>query len=60
MGQGGSSENPIVLDEEEDKENSPVTIPLSERLTEPTKLLRSRPLERRIEQVPENVYTSGD
>ena len=37
MGKGGSSESPIVLDEEEDM-NSPPTIPLSERPTEPPRL----------------------
>ena len=31
----GSFENPIVLDEEEDKENAPPTTPVSERPTEP-------------------------
>ena len=36
----GSVENPIVLDEEEDKENAPTT-PVSERPTEPPRLLRS-------------------
>ena len=31
----GSVENPIVLDEEQDKENAPPTTPVSERPTEP-------------------------
>ena len=43
---GGSGENPIPLDEEEDKENSPPpTTPVSETPTRPPPLLRSRPLE---------------
>ena len=33
--EGSSVENPIVLDEEEDKENAPPTTPKSERPTEP-------------------------
>ena len=48
MGERGSFENPIVLDEEEDKENSSATTPVSERPTEPPRLLRSRPSCRRI------------
>ena len=39
---GGSSENLIVLDEEED-ENSPPTNPVSEGPTEPPTLLRIGP-----------------
>ena len=40
---GGSAENPNLLDEEEEKENShaPPTTPVSERPTEPPALLRS-------------------
>ena len=38
----GSVEVPIVLDEEQDKENSPPTTPVSVRPTEPPKLQRSR------------------
>ena len=54
----GSVENPIVLDEEQDKENSAptTTTPVSERPTEPPRLLRSRAFEARIENVPEYVY----
>ena len=53
----GSVENPIVLDEEEDKENSaPTTTPVSERPTEPPRLLRSRAFGARIENVPDYVY----
>ena len=52
----GSVENPIVLDdEEEDKENAPTT-PVSERPTEPPRLVRSRPFGARIENVPDYVY----
>ena len=51
---GGSAENPILLDEEADKENSPplTTTPVSERPTRPPALLRSCPFGRRIENVP--------
>ena len=54
----GSVENPIVLDEEQDKENAPPTTPVSGRSTEPRRLQRSRPFEARIENVPytEHVY----
>ena len=51
----GSVENPIVLDEEEDKENAPTT-PESVRPTEPPRLLRSRAFGARKENVPDNVY----
>ena len=51
----GSVENPIVLDEEEDKENAPTT-PESVRPTEPPRLLRSCPFGARIENVPDYVY----
>ena len=42
---GGLAENLTLLDEEEHKENSPptTTIPVSERPTRPSALLRSRP-----------------
>ena len=54
----GSVENPIVLDEEEDKENSAptTTTPVSERPTEPPRLLTSRAFGARIENVPDYVY----
>ena len=55
-----SVENPIVLDEEEDKENSappPVpSTPVSERPTEPPILLRSLAFGSRIENAPNCVY----
>ena len=47
---------PIVLDEEQDKEKAPPTTPVSERPTEPPKLLRSRAFGARIENVPDYVY----
>ena len=52
----GSVANPIVLDEEQDKENAPPTTPVSERPTEPPRLLRSRAFGARIENVPDCVY----
>ena len=52
----GSVENPIVLDEEEDKENAPPTTAVSERPTEPPRLLRSRAFGARMENVPDYVY----
>ena len=50
---GSSAEKPILLDGEEDKENSPPTTPVSERPTRPTALQRSRPFGTRIENVPD-------
>ena len=52
---GGSAENPILLDEEEDMENSPATTPVSERPTRPPALLRSCPFGTRIKNVPDYV-----
>ena len=53
----GSVENPIVLDEEEDKENAPPpTTSESVRPNEPPRLLRSRAFGARIENVPYYVY----
>ena len=51
----GSVENPIVLDEEEDKENVPST-PESVRPNEPPRLLRSRAFGAGIENVPDHVF----
>ena len=56
LSMGGSAENPIVLDEEQDKENAPPTTPVSERPTGPPRLLRSRAFGSRIENVPDYVY----
>ena len=52
----GSVENPIVLDEEQDKEDALPTTPVSEGPTEPPRKLRSRAFGARIEIVPDYVY----
>ena len=54
----GSVENPIVSDEEEDKENAPLppTTPESVRPTEPPRLQRSRAFGARLEKVPDYVF----
>ena len=53
----GSVENPIVLDGEEDKENTPLpTTPESVRPTEPPRLQRSRAFGARMEFVPDYVF----
>ena len=50
----GSVENPIVLDEKEDKENAPPpTTPESVRPTESPRLQKSRAFGARIENVPD-------
>ena len=57
----GSVENPIVLDEEEDKENPALTTtatPVSERPTEPPRLLRKRAFGAKIENVPDYLYVN--
>ena len=51
----GSVENPIVLDEQEDKENAPTT-PESVRPTEPPRLQRSRAFGARMENVPDYIF----
>ena len=56
LSMGGSAENPVVLDEEEDKETAPPTTPVSERPTEPPRLLRICPFGARIENVSDFVY----
>ena len=58
LSMGGTVEHPIVLDEEEDMENSPPasSTPESVRPTEPPRLQRSRPFGTRIEKVPDYVY----
>ena len=56
LSMGGSTENPLVLDEEQDKENSPPSTLKSVRPTEPPRLQRSRPFGTRIENVPDYVY----
>ena len=53
----GSVEDPIVLDEEEDKENAPPpTTPESVRPTEPPRLQKSRAFRARMENVPDYVF----
>ena len=56
----GSVENPIVLNEEEDKETSPPPPSTLEsfRPTQPPGLQKSRAFGARIENVPEYVYRS--
>ena len=59
LGMGGSAQSPILLDEEEDKLNSPPTTPVSERPARPSallKMLKSRPFETRMENGPDYVY----
>ena len=51
----GSVENPIMFDEEQDKENVPPKTPVSERPTEPPRLLRSPAFGARIENVSDYV-----
>ena len=56
----GSVENPIVLDEEEDKENAPPpATPESVRPTEPPRLQRSRAFGPRMENVPDYVFRNS-
>ena len=53
----GSVENPIVLDEEEDKENAPPpSTPESVRPTEPPRFQRSRAFGARMENVRDYVF----
>ena len=52
----GSVENPIVLDEEGDKDNAAPTTPESVRPTEPPRLQRSRAFGARMENVPDYVF----
>ena len=53
----GSLENPIVLDEEEDKENAPPpTTAVSVRPTEPLRLQISRAFGARMENVPDYAF----
>ena len=53
----GSVENPILLDEEQDKENAPPpTTPESVRPTEPPRLQRTHAFGAGIENVPDYVH----
>ena len=54
----GSVENPILLDEEEDKENAAPTTPESVWPIEPPRLQRGRAFGERLENVPDYVYRS--
>ena len=49
---GDSAENPILLVEELDKENSPPTVPVYGRPTRPPALLGSPAIGTRTENVP--------
>ena len=55
---GSTAANPIKVDDEEDKENSAptTTTPESERPTESHRILRSRHLGTRPENVPDSVH----
>ena len=57
----GSVENPIVFDEEEDKENAPPppSTPDSVRLTSPPRLQRSRAFGARLKNVPDYVFRNS-
>ena len=52
----GSVENPIVLDEWEDKENAPPSTPESVRSSEPPRLQRGRAFGARMENVAYYVF----
>ena len=58
---GSMAENPTLVDEGQDKKNSPrpppthPTTPVSERLTQPAVLMESRPFGTRNEHVPDYV-----
>ena len=56
--EGSTAANQIIVDEEEDKENSAPTTstPESGHPTETPRLLRSRPFGSRLENVPDSVY----
>ena len=55
---GGSVENPVLLDNENDRDDSPLTTPVSKRPNGPPTLLRSRVFATRIEIVREYVNKS--
>ena len=52
------AENPILIDEEEDKLNSPAfsKTPVSERATQPPVLMRTRSFKTGNENIPDYVY----
>ena len=57
---GSMDENPILIEKEQGKKNSPhlvhPTTPVSEKLTQPPLLMKNRPLGTRMENVPDDVY----
>ena len=53
---GELAENPILPKEDEDRENSPATTPVSERPIRSPALLRSRPFGTRTENAPDYLY----
>ena len=55
---GSTAANPIIVDDDQDNENSAPTTtkPESERPTEPPRILRSRPFGNRLENEPDSVY----
>ena len=56
LSMGGSVENPVVLDEEEDKEHAPPSTPESLTSTEPHRLQRICVFGGRIEKVHDYVF----
>ena len=60
FGTGSMTENPILNDDEQDKENSPPpthsTTPVSVRPSQPPLLMRNRPIGTRNENIPNYVY----
>ena len=59
FGVGSMAENPILIDKEQDRKNSPppfLTTPVSDTPTQPPLLMRIRPFGTRIENVPDYVY----
>ena len=57
--EGSTAAKPIMVDDEEHKENSAptTTTPESERPTEAPRLLRSRPFGTRLKNVPDSLYS---
>ena len=53
------TKNPILIDEEQDQENSLPPLPttrVSDRPTQPPVLMGSRPFGTRMEKVPNSIY----
>ena len=53
---GGSAKNPILLDNEEDKENSFPKLPVSETQPRSPVLLTGHPFGTKTENVPDYIY----